>query len=373
VTPGERRQLAAELLLVGFEEALEPPATLRAFVEEAPPAGVILFGRNVASCAQVSALTRALRALWPARGRTPLIAIDQEGGRVARLRAPQCPEIVALPPMRALGARGDAQLTRGLARALALQLAALGVNFDLAPVADVDTNPANPIIGDRAFGATPEVVARHAVAFSQGLADGGVLSCGKHFPGHGDTHLDSHLALPRLGHSLERLRGVELVPFRALVEAGVPALMTAHIVFEALDPSAPATLSPFVLRPLLREELGFEGAVLSDDLEMAAVAATTAPQESAGQVVGEAAVRAVEAGCDGVLVCRDLQAARQARDALAARLPVARLEEALGRMRALRDAAQDHAARPAPPSLPAQDEAARLLAGLVGHEASSPA
>ena len=356
MTPAARRRRAAQLLLVGFEEALVPPPALRAFVGEAPPAGVILFGRNVASCPQVSSLTRGLRALWPSGAQTPLVAVDQEGGRVARLKAPQCPEVVALPAVRALGAHGDAETTRGLARALASQLAALGVNFDLAPVADVDTNPANPIIGDRAFGATPEVVARHAVAFAQGLADGGVLSCAKHFPGHGDTHLDSHLALPRLTHPLPRLRAVELRPFRALVEARVPAIMTAHIVFEALDGGAPATLSPAVLGPLLRQELGYTGAVLSDDLEMAAVAATTSP--------AEAAVRAVEAGCDGVLLCRDLAAARQAREALAARLSTGRLQEAAERMGALRDQAQDHAAAAPPDSLPARDEAARLLARL---------
>jgi beta-N-acetylhexosaminidase len=176
------------------------------------------------------------------------------------------------------------------------ELRALGFDVDFAPVLDVHTNPNNPVIGDRAFGRDPELVARRALAFARGLDSAGILSCGKHFPGHGDTEVDSHLALPRLPHDLDRLRRVELAPFARAARAGLPMIMTAHVVFEAIDPGVPATLSRRVLGDLLRGELGYRGLVVSDDLDMNAIAGHTG--------VGDAAVRAVAAGCDALLLCR---------------------------------------------------------------------
>jgi len=210
--------------------------------------------------------------------------------------------------MRALAAAEDTRLTRDAARILGRQLRAVGVNLNFAPVLDVDTNPDNPVIGDRAFGRTPDLVIAHALAFADGLRDGGVLACGKHFPGHGDTDLDSHLALPTLRHDLARLNEVELRPFRAAAQR-IPSLMTAHVVFEAIDPSVPATMSSAVIDRILREQLGFDGAVFSDDLEMKAI--------TERYTVEEAGVLAVEAGCDLLLVCSDLEAAARLRDALA--------------------------------------------------------
>jgi beta-N-acetylhexosaminidase len=166
------------------------------------------------------------------------------------------------------------------------------------------------VIGDRSFGRTPEIVARHALAFAKGLAAAPILSCGKHFPGHGDTELDSHLALPRLGHDRARLDAIELAPFRAAV-GKIPTLMTAHVIFAALDPDVPATLSKRVITGLLREQLGYDGLIISDDLEMKAV--------SEGWGVVDAGVRAIVAGCDTLLVCSDLDALRETRDALALR------------------------------------------------------
>jgi beta-N-acetylhexosaminidase len=234
--------------------------------------------------------------------------------------------------MRRLGDLDDPVLTREAAELLGRQLRLLGFNLDFAPVVDVDTNPANPVIGDRSFGADPALVVRHARAFADGLESAGVAACLKHFPGHGDTSLDSHLALPRLVHDRARLERVELLPFRALAPY-VACVMTAHVVFDAIDSSRPATLSRQVVTELLRRDVGFRGVVFSDDLEMKAVAD--------GWGVPEAACLAVEAGCDAVLVCKETDLVLAAHAALAeraAREPAfaARLREAAGRSLAAR-------------------------------------
>jgi beta-N-acetylhexosaminidase len=285
-----------QLLWVGFD-GLEPPPALLARIAAGELGGVILFRRNVESPAQVAALCARLHAAAPADAPL-LLAVDQEGGRVQRLRAPA----TEWPPMLRLGeraARSPAaaaaaeRLAESVGRALGLEVAAAGFDVDFAPVLDVHTNPENPVIGDRAFATTPALVARLGGAFARGLAAAGVIACGKHFPGHGDTSNDSHLELPRVDHDLARLRAVELAPFRALPE--LPLLMTAHVVFAAVDAEVPATLSRAVLHDMLRGELGYRGAIVSDDLEMKAIA------DHFG--VEDAAVRAVAAGCDLLLVC----------------------------------------------------------------------
>jgi beta-N-acetylhexosaminidase len=266
---------------------------------------------------------------------TPLlVAVDQEGGRVARLGAP----VLKLPPMRALAELADPALTERCAKLLGKQLRALGFTMDFAPVLDVDTNPENPVIGDRSFGATPERVIEQAYAFARGLESGGLLACGKHFPGHGDTDLDSHLALPSLAHDRARLDSVELAPFR-VAKGRLPALMTAHVVFESLRSGVPATLAREVVTDLLRGELGYEGAIISDDLEMKAVA------DHYG--VEQAACLAIEAGCDTLLVCSRLDWLERARVALAERAAQqpsfkSRLEDAARRTLALRTACPPH-------------------------------
>jgi beta-N-acetylhexosaminidase len=218
--------------------------------------------------------------------------------------------VLRLPPMRKLAALGDPALTERAAALLGRQLAALGFNIDFAPVLDVDTNPDNPVIGDRSFGTTAEQVIEQALAFARGLAASGVLACGKHFPGHGDTDLDSHLALPRLTHDRVRLDGVELPPFRA-ARGTIPSIMTAHVVLEKIAPDRPATLAREVITGLLREELGYDGVIISDDLEMKAIA------DHYG--VEQAACMAIEAGCDALLICSRLDWFARARDALAER------------------------------------------------------
>src|SRR5512145_3371825 len=278
---------AAALLCVGFH-GTTPSVEVLELVRRGV-SGVILFSRNVESAQQVAELTSALKR---AAGRPLLVAIDQEGGRVARLRAAQ--GFTELPPMRAIGAAGDDRVAFGVGALLGRELRAVGIDQDYAPVVDVDTNPANPVIGDRSFSREPGVVARLGAALALGLQAEGVAACAKHFPGHGDTSQDSHVDLPRLPHGLDRLRRVELPPFRAVSQAGVAAVMTAHVVFEALDPALPATLSAPVLR-LLREEIGFEGCCVSDDLEMKAVAEHF-PLE-------QVAPGCLLAGVDALLVC----------------------------------------------------------------------
>lgn len=331
------------LLMVGFT-GTSVPDELRRFTRDALPAGVVLFARNVESTGQVAELLRELRGLWPLDGPPPLLAVDQEGGPVRRLKAPACPEVLDLPAARELAAAAAPGRTREVAEAAGRELAALGFNLDFAPVLDVDSNPANPVIGRRSFGRDPHVAAEQALAFADGLEAAGVLACGKHFPGHGDTDLDSHLALPRLAHDLERLRAVELVPFAiAARQRRVRAMMSAHIVFEALDPEWPATLSPRVIPELLRRELAFDGVLFSDDLEMRAIADHYDPATIARQ--------GLLATLDVFLVCHHLELAAALREELAASaagggLLAERVAAAERRIVTLRSAARDHAARP---------------------------
>lgn len=292
--------MAGNVIVCGFP-GVDPPHEVRAWITNDSLAGVILFKRNIEDVSQATGLIAAC-AESDEPSRPLLVCVDQEGGRVARFDAP----IVTLPPMRRLAAAEDLERTNLAGRVLGRQLRALGINLDFAPVLDIDTNPDNPVIGDRAFGATPETVIEQALAFARGLHTGGVLSCGKHFPGHGDTDLDSHFALPRLRHDRDRLDSVELAPFRAAVGT-LPSIMTAHVVFESLD-DAPATLSPAVIGGLLRKELGYEDAVFTDDLEMKAVS-TKYPVEESGLL-------AIEAGCDVLLVCSDVSSVERLREAL---------------------------------------------------------
>ena len=287
-------------LVVGSLPGTGIPPELRALAREFQLGGVILFARNIESPAQVADLSREVQTLAPL-GSPPLwVSVDQEGGRVARLRAP----FTEWPPMAALGRSDDEGLARRFAAALAAELRAVGITLDYAPVLDVHTNAVNPVIGDRALSEDAEAVARLGGFLIETLQAAGIAACGKHFPGHGDTSVDSHTDLPVVEHPPDRLRRVEFVPFREAISRRVAFIMTAHVLVPAIDAERPATLSPAIVDGLLRQELGFEGAILSDDLEMRAVADRYA--------VPDAAVRAVGAGCDGVLVPHgdvDLQAA----------------------------------------------------------------
>jgi beta-N-acetylhexosaminidase len=279
--------------------------------------GVVLFAQNVGEPEQLRSLTAALHASAP-EAAPLLIAIDQEGGRVQRLREPW----TDWPPMRRIGDADDPELTGAVARALALELLDLGIGLDFAPCVDVDTNPANPVIGDRSFGRDSERVSIHTAHFVRAMQAAGVAACAKHFPGHGDTSCDSHFELPRLDHDLGRLRAVELPPFAAAIEAGVASVMTAHVSLPAIDPVRPATLSPDVLA-ILREEFDFDGVVFSDDLEMKAVADHYNPK---ALVAG-----CLEAGVDALIVRGDADLREQVLKSLE-RAADARLEHPLRRI-----------------------------------------
>lgn len=274
-------------LTVGFE-GTELSDELKRHLERGVRS-FILFGRNVESPEQVAALTSQIKNF---AGEAVLLSVDQEGGVVRRLRR----GFSCIPAMRDIGEIGDARLARELGRLLGRELSAVGLDLNFAPVLDVDTNPDNPVIGQRAFSSDAARVAELAVSLARGMEEMGVASCGKHFPGHGDTQLDSHVELPRVMHDEGRLDAIELLPFRAYAASKLAALMTAHVVFDALDPGVPATLSSNILRGLLRERLGFSGIVFTDDVNMRAVA------DRFGQ--SAATVSALQAGADSVLVCR---------------------------------------------------------------------
>ena len=246
--------VCGQLIVAGFDGA-SLPAPLAAALRKRERAGVILFKRNlVADLFAVAELNRAIAASAPA-DEPPLVAIDQEGGRVARLGPPA----LVVPPMRVLAAGGDEARAERVARAQAKELAALGFTMNFAPVLDVDSCATNPVIGDRSFGSDAATVARFGVAYARGLESGGVLACGKHFPGHGDTKTDSHFELPFVDAPRARLDEVELPPFAAAARAGIAALMSAHVVYPALDAEKPATMSFAICTTLLRDTFGFAG------------------------------------------------------------------------------------------------------------------
>jgi beta-N-acetylhexosaminidase len=298
------------LFCFGFEGTAVPDPIRSALA--AGLGGVILFRRNVESPEQLCVLTGALHA---ASARPLLIGVDQEGGRVLRLPPP----FLAAPPAAALGRADDPSLTERLARAVGRELRAVGITWNLAPVLDVRTNAANTVIGDRAYGADPERVTRHGLAAIRGFAEAGILATAKHFPGHGDTAADSHTTLPESGQSATRWRTVEFVPFRRAIQAAVPLVLVAHLLCPGLDPELPSSLSRATIGGVLREELAFTGVVVSDDLEMAAIA---------GRMdVGEAAVRFFEAGGDLALICHDPGRQQSALAAVRAAVRSGRLAE----------------------------------------------
>jgi len=349
------RRHVGQLAIAGFAGP-SIPADLRALAREFDLGGIILFARNVEAPEQVADLAREAQSL--ARDVPIWVSVDQEGGRVARLKTP----FTEWPPMAVLGRSGDEALAARFAKALAAELKAVGITLDYTPVLDVHTNPANPVIGDRALAERAADVARLGRAIITALQAEGIAACGKHFPGHGDTSTDSHHELPLVEHSSDRLEHVEVVPFRAAIDADVASIMTAHILVPALDEERPATLSPAIVDGLLKRTLGYTGLVLSDDLEMRAI--------SGRYGIPEATVAAIAAGCDAVLMCgagREAQAAaleaviRAAEDGS---LPIPRLEDALARHRRVKA----RFLAPAPPR-PLTGAALRSALGRDEHQA----
>jgi len=300
----------------GGENPQEANAHALELVADMGVGGLVLLGRNVASSERMSATMADLQA----RAAIPLlVSIDHEGGLVCRFAA----SLHRFPGNMALAAGGDRQTTSDRAyrqgAAQAAELRSVGVNWNLAPCLDVNNNPDNPVIGVRSYSDDPEVVGALGVAAIRGLQDHGVMACGKHFPGHGDTDVDSHLDLPTIRGAVERLRRIELPPFIAAINAGVGAIMTTHIRFPSLDPEYPATLSSTILTELLRGSLGYDGLIVTDCLEMAAIAASPGTPQGA--------VRALQAGADMVLVCHTLETQRATIDAIRTAIRSGALQE----------------------------------------------
>jgi beta-N-acetylhexosaminidase len=352
--PGSVRRDIGQLLIGSLAGTTISPE-LRSLAREFQLGGVTIFKRNIEAPEQVAELTHDLQGL--ATDLPLWVAVDQEGGRVARLKSP----FTEWPPMAVLGRSGDVALATRFAKALAAELKAVGVTLDFAPVLDIHTNPQNPIIGDRALADNAEAVARLGAAIVRGLQGEGVAACGKHFPGHGDTSVDSHLDLPLVEHPPDRIRRVECVPFKESIRADVAFIMTAHILVPSLDEQRPATLSPRIVQAILREELGYRGVILSDDLEMKAIANAYA--------VPDAAVQAIGAGCDGVLICSgDVNVQAAVLEALVhavedERIPYRRFDDALIRLRRAKERFLTQ-----PVVVPAQARALRQILGCDAHQ-----
>lgn len=336
----ELTQKIGQMLVYGWQgetpqESRAINAHARALIEEFAVGGIILFGRNIegSTPAEIHALVDELQDIARASDRPPLfIGVDQEGGRVSRFGPPH---FRAYPAPGELGKSADSAAVERSMQELGAEMKAVGVNWVYAPVLDVDSNPENPVIGDRSFGATADIVGDLGVAAVRGLQDGaGVLACGKHFPGHGDTSADSHFTLPVVDSPLGRLRELELAPFAAAFEHDLGSIMTAHVLYRALDPELPATLSPLVLTELLRHEMGFNGLVITDCLEMKGVAVKWGS--------ADAAVLAALAGADMLLACHTYQTQQAIQQALvdavrSGLLPETRIDEANRRIRAAKD------------------------------------
>ncbi len=322
------RRHAGQLVIAGFPGP-SIPQDLRGLAKEFDLGGIVLFARNVEAPEQVSEVSRDAQEM---AAELPLwVSTDQEGGRVARLKHP----FTVWPPMMTLGRSGDERLAERFAKALAAELRAVGVSLDFAPVLDIYTNRANTVIGDRALAGTADEVAKLGAAIIRTLQDEGIAACGKHFPGHGDTTADSHHELPVVEHPPDRIERVEAVPFRAAIEANVAGIMTAHVLIPALDDQRPATLSSRIVDGMLKQTLGFQGMVVSDDLDMKAI--------SSKYGTADAAVAAIAAGCDVVLLCNPDPASQVAAlEALVhavedGTLPLKRVEDALLRHRRVKE------------------------------------
>ena len=281
------KEKIGQRLMTGFP-GTEMSEEFRQVVREYKIGNVILFKENITDCAQLKQLCRDIQEfVRQETGHSAFIAVDQEGGIVTRLKE----DGVNIPGAMALGATGDPENAYQMGKLIGRELRALGPNFNFAPSVDVNCNPRNPVIGVRSYGDDPAVVGRFGVRAIEGFLDGGTMCCAKHFPGHGDTDLDSHLDLPIVDKSMEELEQMELIPFRAAIGAGVPAVMTSHILYPQIESeNVPATMSRRIMTDLLREKMGFQGIIVSDGMEMAAI------RETYG--VSEGTLAAFKAGVD---------------------------------------------------------------------------
>ena len=327
--------ILGQLFMVGIPQPTLDAKT-QTTLQELRPGGIILFRRNYTDPATLAELCKELHSLFP--DDALLIAIDHEGGRVDRLQPP----FTHFPPMLKVGATGSIDLAYRTGMAMGHELRSVGIDLDFAPVLDVLTNPSNTVIGDRAFSSDPYLVAQFGCALARGLRTAGVIPCGKHFPGHGGTLLDSHADLPHDERSVEKLHQIDLYPFRQAIHDGIEMIMTAHVLYPELDPNLPASRSQRIITQLLRQQMGFHGVVVSDDLEMGAIVRHS--------TVTQAVVDAVHAGADLLPVCHKIELAIDARDACIraiedGTLSRSRIAQAAGRISVLK---QQHRQRKLP-------------------------
>jgi len=295
------RDQIGQLFMVGVN-GTELSQERISWLREYRPGGVILFSRNLVDPSQIATLTNSLQEHTSCG--SLFIAIDQEGGCVSRLPS----GFTLFPSAARIGACGSATLTYQAATITATELRAVGINMNMAPVLDIHTNPSNPIIGDRAFGTTVDQVCEMGMATIAGFQDHRMIACGKHFPGHGETMSDSHQELPTVDLPENRLKQVECQPFHQAIRHGLAAIMTAHVLYPALDQTMPATLSSRILTTLLRQEMGFTGPIISDDLEMNAM--------TNHWTIGDAAIQSLQAGADLLLICHQQDRQTEAMEAV---------------------------------------------------------
>lgn len=301
----ELRQQIGQTFIIGFQGP-NPSNEVKKFITTNNIGGVILFDRNIESPTQLGELTNSLQELVPKRKDKDqlFVSIDMEGGRVARLKAP----FTQWPPMKILGEIGSASLGFKFAETMGKELLAVGINLNYSPCVDILTNDKNTVIGDRSFGNDPEEVAKMSSSLVRGFLKANILPCIKHFPGHGDTLVDSHEDLPIVEHDLSRLEKMEFIPFKKSFRARACLLMTAHLKLSKVDPEWPATLSHKILQDILRKSMGYRNAIMTDDMEMKAM---TKHYE-----VEAAAVQAVKAGCNILLYCHTLEVQQRALEAV---------------------------------------------------------
>lgn len=292
-----------QLFIVGMDgtESNEP---IRELLQKRHVGGIILYKNNIVNTEQAVGLLNKLKQENKHNPVPLFLSVDEEGGRVSRMPA----ELVKLPAAGKIGATKDSKAAENLGELIGAELTGFGLNMDFAPVLDVNSNPDNPVIGDRSFNDSADVVSQMGLAEMKGLSGQGIIPVVKHFPGHGDTSVDSHLGLPVVEHDMERLRELELVPFQAAIDAGADVVMVAHLLMPHLDPDHPASFSKAVIQDLLRDELGFKGVVISDDMTMGAI--------SEHYPIGEAAVQFILAGGNIVLVGHEIEKEKAAIQAI---------------------------------------------------------
>ncbi len=318
-----------QMLIVGFD-GFEPSQAVKDMIQNYHVGSVILFPRNVKDSMQLVSLINQLKAINEGNSLPLIISADQEGGKISRLPK----DATHFPANLVWGKKNSTRLAYDVGKVTAVEMRAYGYNLNFAPVLDILSNPKNTVIGERALGTAPDVVSQLGVALMKGLKDGGVIPVIKHFPGHGDTVMDSHVDLPTLDHDMDRLRSFELIPFKRAIEEGADMVMVAHILFPNITrEKVPASLSPEIITGVLRQELGFDGVVISDDMEMGAI--------QKHYSIEDAAVRAVLAGTDIVSICHTYEKQKQAFEAIiqavhSGKIPIKRIDESARRIIALK-------------------------------------